>query len=119
MTTAKTRVYKDRNGWTAESRMEMPPATIAEPPYRSRPLRLDITTSKGTSGSIVTYARVVEPTPDGFTFDMCGDFHKRVWSGKGRATEGAIATAHAEAMRTIKSTLDLAMIHYFGANTTT
>ena len=124
---------KDRNGWESVTQIDLPMSdvkcvdrSIAPPAraYRNRPLRLDITTSKGTGGAIVTYARVVEPEAGGggnFSFIMAGedsDFHKRVVSVKGRATESAIRAAHAEAMRGIEPIYNSAMNHYFGFTTT-
>jgi len=102
-----TRINKDiRNGWQAETRIDMP--EIGERHF------LQLHTMKRYDGRLVTIASVNKRTADGlgYTHAFPGDFLSKRIAEKVRATEKAVATQHASALQQIEQIRAEALAHY-------
>jgi hypothetical protein len=97
----KTTLIKGRDGWEAETRIELDAERA-----------LQIRTSKGGRG-LQTSATVIKPTPTGFTWSPFEDFKETLRDGQGlRCTEKTVREEHAKALTDVDLLLARAAAHY-------
>lgn len=86
-------LYKDRDGWTARSRIELEPHGLEAGRV------LDVMTYKGPRGGIWTNVRCGKVEDRCFSFMLFQDFSKTVCEDrKARCTEKAVQTMHQAAL---------------------
>lgn len=91
-----TRVYKGRDGWSAEDRITIGPAKGSMGRDGERKLHID--THKSSRG-LVTHASVMVHTPDGgISCVLFGDFSERIAVTNLRCTEKLVREQHASVM---------------------
>lgn len=97
----KTTITKGRDGWAAETRIELDAERA-----------LQIRTSKGGRG-LQSSATVIKPTPTGFTWSPFEDFKETLREGRGlRCTEKTVRDEHAQALIDVDLLLVRAAAHY-------
>ena len=97
----KTTITKGREGWEAETRIELDTERA-----------LQIRTSKGARG-LQTSATVIKPTPTGFIWSPFEDFKETLRDGKGlRCTEKTFTEEHTKALVDVDLLMVRAAAHY-------
>jgi hypothetical protein len=97
-----TRISKGRDGWEANTQMDMQEAN-----------RVLIVTTRKMTGGMVTRAMVNTDSGSGFlSWNLFGDFSTRTQYKGVRCTEKTVRDLHQQALAAIEQTLAAARAHY-------
>lgn len=94
------RLTKGRDGWKAESRVDF-----------EGDQKMSLSTYKGGAG-VLTIASVAKYTDGMMSFEICGDYLKRVMNVNARATEKNVLAQHHQALGVLSTLLDDARTFY-------